>query len=164
MIHIKEMELAEKEQKRSKSKRVLAIVAAVLLLLIGVTMVAMGPKDPDDPGYILIIFALLIGLWGGFDSLNNRKKDKRRSRTQNGVTITNAMAHSKGKNYKTIALMLESAGFSNIRCIPMNDLNFFTSGKNGQIESIVIDGYEDIEEGNIFAFDAPVIITYHSYQ
>lgn len=163
MIQLKEMELDGKEQSRRKKETILWTAAAALLILIGIIMVCTGPKDKDDPGYMLILLGLCVGGWGTLErSASNKNKDKRKSRIQNGVKITSAIADAEGKNYELLETLLRNAGFSNITCVPMKDLNFLTARKNGQVDSLVIDGDEDIEKGNVYSPNATITITYHS--
>ncbi len=161
MVQLKEMELEEKKQGGRKALIVLWAVATVLLFVVGIIMVSTGPKDKNDPGYMLIILGMCVGMWGGLFAIN-KNKDKRKSHIQNGVIITSAIENAKGRNYEALIAMLRSAGFSNITCVPMNDLNFLTARKNGQVDSLVIDGDDDINEGDIFSTNAAITITYPS--
>lgn len=78
------------------------------------------------------------------------------------VQLTEDMNCGEGDNYNVVASMFRSAGFSNVQTVAMGDLNFLTAKKNGQVESVSINGKTDFEEGDIFPKNARVIITYHS--
>ena len=59
-------------------------------------------------------------------------------------------------------LLFKGAGFHNVTSVPLGDLNMFTQKKNGQIESITINGNGEFGEGDVVSKDANVLIAYHS--
>ena len=163
MVQFKEMELEEKKQGNRTALIILWLVVTTLLFIIGIIMVSTGPKDTDDPGYMIMLIGMIIGTWGGIGLFSfSKNQDKRKNHTQNVVKITSAIANFEGKNFEVISSLLRSAGFSNVSCVALKDLNFLSGQKNGRVESLTIDGNENINEGDIFSANALVTITYHS--
>ena len=66
------------------------------------------------------------------------------------------------KSYVAIESILRGAGFTNISCIPLNDLSLGLLKKPNMVESITINGKEIDSGGKKFAPDAKVVISYHS--
>ena len=60
--------------------------------------------------------------------------------------------------------MFVSAGFTNVRCVPLNDLTMGLLKKPGMVQSITIRGKEITSGGKKFSPDAPVVISYHSHR
>ncbi len=92
-------------------------------------------------------------------------KDKKKTKIiagVNEVVITGAMVDSVEKNYNSAVLLFKGAGFHNVTPVPLRDLNMFIQKKNGQVESITINGNSEFEEGDVVSKDANVLITYHS--
>lgn len=67
-----------------------------------------------------------------------------------------------GQHYKSVELLFQDAGFTNINIIPVKDLNRFNRKKDGQIKLVTINGNECYEEGEVYPKNALVVITYHS--
>ena len=68
----------------------------------------------------------------------------------------------KKKNYSAIEAMFVSAGFTNVRCIALNDLTMGVLKKPGMVDSITINGREVTSGGKKYPKDAAVVISYHS--
>ena len=160
LIHLRELELEEKENERSRKGYNIAFSIAGVLALIGALSLIVVPYN------LLGIFAILIAVWIAlftFISIDEKKKKKlRRIASPYEVQITENMCSSVGKNYNSVEAQFRFAGFSNIHTVPLCDLNFFTSKKNHQVESVSINGHDDFDEGEIFQKSDRVIITYHS--
>lgn len=67
------------------------------------------------------------------------------------------------KNYSAIEAMFVSAGFTNVKCIALNDLRIGVLKKPGMVESITINGHRIVSGGKKYPKDAAVIISYHSF-
>lgn len=163
LIQLKEMEMEAKKQNGRKALIIFWAAATVLLLITGIVFTSIDSVNSLSIGLILIMLSMSVALYGAIGLFSNGKgRDKRTSHIQNGIKITSAMADTEEKNYQSVIALYKGAGFHNITCVPMNDLNFLAARKNGQVESLVIDGDEDIRTGDIFSADAPITITYHS--
>lgn len=87
----------------------------------------------------------------------------------NAVINLPSLLNCKEKDYGEILIALERAGFSNIKCEPLNDLFLGIMKRPGKIESIEIDGNEVFsEEEGLFVTnkwylpDSKITISYHS--
>lgn len=80
------------------------------------------------------------------------------SKSQGKVSVGNYQ-DLVGENFKTVKAHFESAGFDNIELIDLNDSNFFQ--KDGEVETISIQGDTKFESVDYFSTDSKVVITYH---
>ena len=70
----------------------------------------------------------------------------------------------KGMNYNDIKQKLEDLGFVDIELKKDEDLIFGWIHKDGEIESISIDGNKNFDENYNTRIDSKIIITYHTYK
>lgn len=87
----------------------------------------------------------------------------------NAVIRLPSVLNSREKDYGEILIALERAGFTNIRCEPLNDLMLGIMKKPGRIESIEINGTEVFSEdegllkaNKWYLPDSNIKIYYHS--
>jgi DNA-directed RNA polymerase subunit RPC12/RpoP len=157
ILRLRELELEEKENNRGRKSTLVAYGVALAFVLVGA---------------IICIFAPLGGMWGIiigayialFTYIKSDEKKKKKSKyvSPNDATITAQMLDCSGKNHNSMAMIFRSAGFSNVNSLPLGDLGFFNQRKNGQVETITINGNEGFEEGDVFPKNANILITYHS--
>lgn len=79
---------------------------------------------------------------------------------KNEISISYSADSFKKDNYKDVQSALEGEGFTNISTNILYDI-FWGWTAEGEVESVSIDGIFEYEEGDVFAKDAPIIITYH---
>lgn len=65
----------------------------------------------------------------------------------------------KGENYQYVKSTLESAGFTNIELIDLDDQGMFK--KDGEVTSISIGGNTSFDSSDYFDKDVTVVITFH---
>ncbi len=157
ILRLRELELEEKENNRGRKSTLVAYGVALAFVLVGA---------------IICIFAPLGGMWGiiigayiamfTYMKSDERKKKKSRYVSPSDATITAQMLDCSGKNYNSVAMIFRSAGFTNVNSLPLGDLGMFNQRKNGQVETITINGNEEFEEGDVFPKNANILITYHS--
>lgn len=70
----------------------------------------------------------------------------------------------KGKKYETILKQLQNAGFSNVRTEARYDLLLGWLRKDGEVESVTVDGSSTFSAGDFCQPDVEIIITYHTYR
>lgn len=158
LVHLKELEMEEKEDERKRKGIVIAYSIAGGLAIIGAISVALF-ESALGGGAILVAayIAMITNI-----SQDNKKKKTRRVVSPNEVQITEAMESCEDEKYHAVVSLFRSAGFNNVKTIALGDLNFFTAKKNGQVVTVSINGDDDFDEGDIFQRNANVIITYHS--
>ena len=166
MIRLKELELQEKEEERSRKGRTVAYTFALIFVILGGVLLLFADRFVQGGEYWIVgmLFLLGGGLIAEFASISkeDKKKEAPHIMTPYETQITENMTRNREKNYNTVAALFQSGGFSNVQTVAMGDLNFFTAKKNGQVESVSINGKTGFEEGDIFQKDARVVITYHS--
>ncbi|WP_179396275.1 hypothetical protein [Lacticaseibacillus absianus] len=69
----------------------------------------------------------------------------------------------EGSNYRTVVAQLKDAGFKNVKTIKNPDLIAGLLHKDGDVETISINGETDLEKGDRFSKDAKVKVTYHTF-
>ena len=166
MIRLKELELQEKEEERSRKGRKVAYTLALIFVILGGTLLLFAKKFVQGEiialmGLGSIVAGALIAEFTFLAKQDNKKKTIH-ILTSDETQITEDMTRCKEKNYNAIAALFRSAGFSNVQAVAMKDLNFFTARRNGQVESVSINGSTDFDEGDIFRKNSRVVITYHS--
>lgn len=157
ILRLRELELEEKENNRGRKLTLVAYGIALAFVL---------------GGAVICIFDSLGGMGGiligayiaMFTYMKNDDKKKKKSKyvSPNDTTITAQMLSCTGRNYNNVAMIFRSAGFTNVNTLPLGDLGIFNQRKNGQVETIIIDGNEEYEEGDVFPKNAYILITYHS--
>lgn len=160
LIYLKELELEEKENERSRKGRRTAFIVAGVLAAVGALTEIVVPNNLI--GVFMIVAAGWIALFA-FTSKENQKKRRRGSPSSSDeVTINESLAYCEGENINGVVAQFRSAGFSNIQAVPLNDLGILAARKDGQVESVSINGDEDFDEGDVFSKSDNVVITYHS--
>ena len=160
IIRLKEIEIEEKEKSRSRLFHYLIYGLAAALILFGAIVCIFD----ESKGILPLMFGLCIGMYTFMFTDMGKDKKKKVSRyvAPGQVMITESMRHNSEKNVNEIYAKFNSAGFINVRVVPLNDLNVFTMGKNGQVESVSINGNNRFEEGETYPNNAAVLITYHT--
>lgn len=157
LVHLKELEMEEKENERKRKVTAIAYSIAGSLVVIGVILMLFG-KSLLGMDIILVACISMFTL----NLQDDKKKKTHRFVSSNEVQITEAMESCEDENYHAVVSLFRSAGFNDVKTIALGDLNFFTAKKDGQVASVSINGDDDFDEGDIFQSNANVIITYHS--
>ena len=76
--------------------------------------------------------------------------------------ITMPMLDYRGKNFNGIVALYRGAGFEKVTAIPLNDLNMLNMRKNGQVQSVTINGQEILSTEQVYPKNSEVLIMYHS--
>ena len=78
------------------------------------------------------------------------------------VPITSKKA--KGKQYKDVVNMFKEKGYVNVKTEKIQDLITGWIKKDGEVESVKIDGKDNYSEYDSYYIDTEVIITYHTFK
>lgn len=81
----------------------------------------------------------------------------------NMIKIGTSSSSIVGENYQTIITRLETRGFTNIEVTLIEDLILGWLVKDGEIESIEIDGITEFDSSSNFSKDAKIVIAYHTF-
>lgn len=169
IVKLKEIEFAEKDRINKEKNKHKIIKYVLIFLVVGLCTFALGGYLSEgsanpEAGSALVLVGVYLFLGAGIagallsDSKNNPDGNKMPKRK---VKIPSNITDLDNKPYTVIAALLESAGFSNVKCVALNDLrtNFFI--KSGTIHSISINGERPSLKKD-YPEDAAVVITYHS--
>lgn len=157
MIRLRELELEEKDNSRGRK----GIYAAYGIALVFVIFGAIGCLFDVIAGLIGIMIGAYIAAFAFIKSDEKKKKKHTYVRT-NEVQISDSMSEYENMNFQSVRLLFQGAGFTNVQAVPLNDLTIFNQKKNGQVESVTINGTDEFEEGDVYPQNSNVLITYHS--
>lgn len=141
---------------------ILQILLSVIVILAHKGIIKDELRKQKKTYLLILILLLVLNLisysWNSSRNSNDAPIEKVQT---NDVAIPGSASHYKYKNYTDVENELKEAGFTNISHSIVYDVivGLFTS--EGEVESVVIDGQEDFSEGDIFAKDAEIVITYH---
>lgn len=80
------------------------------------------------------------------------------------LRIRSAVSGYSDKDYSTIEAAMSTAGFTNIKCVPLNDVIIGLRKKPGMVESVSVNGHVISSAGGKYPADSVVVISYHSFQ
>jgi hypothetical protein len=107
------------------------------------------------------MFAFTVLLWSiliAFFSKDEKKyQEIEAEMTAQGKITAGSEYDYRDKNYKSAIAMLESAGFTNIETVELND----TAAKDGIVDTIAIGGKSDFKREDFWSPNVKIIITYH---
>jgi hypothetical protein len=109
-------------------------------------------------GIWCLLIGILIAEFGGIGIFSKKNRRKRYKTTPNGVEITELMASFGDKKFNASKQLFELAGFTNVNCVGLGDLNILSIMLNGLVNSISIDGYDHIQAGDVYPRDAVVVL------
>ena len=156
MIRLRELELEEKMSTKGQITSYVAYGIALVFVVAGV--LNMSSSSLRGMWGIIIGAYIAMFTYGGSHKKNSMRQKQVRA---DQVRISGQLVDCSQMNYHNVVAMYTGAGFRNVTAIPMNDLNFFTMSKNGQVDQVTIDGETDFAEGDVYPKDAAVLITYH---
>ena len=168
-IRLKELELEEKKLDRQEEGKRLAV--RIWAIIDGIFIVLSIVLSIAGVGGATLVFmwliSALIALGGGLTLFvilpaEEKRKEKERQLIEAGaIRFPEGVLPADEKKYEGIESMIRSAGFKNVYCVNLHDLNLFQAMVNtGRVECVTVDGKE-AEEGELYMPDAPVIISYH---
>ena len=79
------------------------------------------------------------------------------------VKTVEGASHYKNKNYQEVENELRQIGFTNISTEAIDDLITGWLTKDGEVESVSIDGDDDFSAYNWYPAESKVVITYHTF-
>lgn len=163
MVELKKLEMEEKERaSRNDAKKVKIKISLVLVAIMLVT-IALGYSINAEGLLAVGMICGLIVAWMWL--IDIAKANQERDEKDDGrVRVPNGIIDCEKKNYNVVKTMLEGAGFTNIKCIPLHDLTAGLLKKPDTVESVTINGDSILIPGVKYQPAAPVVISYHSYK
>ena len=110
--------------------------------------------------FVLLIFGLGMFAWIYNDYERIEELDKIINR---GKKVPEDAKIYWNKPYDTIRILFASAGFTNVECVPLNDLKKQNSKKENKVSSISIGDDSIIACDERYDADVTVVISYHSF-
>lgn len=165
-IYEQETKRLEREiEKNEQSSYTIALLALILLFL-GIILLLMKLYIV---GAVVLYAAMMVFMFYLSKGEEKEKKSKiilkQRANLDKGlgehIEFNSSFYFNKGKNYRIISQKFSSLGFTNIDCIPLEDLSFINRHKDGKVESVLIDG-KQINQSEIYLSNDKVQIYYHS--
>ena len=168
MVRMREMDLVENN---SMFRKILFIVwVAVSVFMIVMAVVLMSSRDKEGElniigGVFFLIYACLPVVFGGgyliFGWLPEKDREKVLAK-QGGIRFPENLAPFPGKKYTAVAGSLRAAGFLNVSCVSLHDLNCVTAMiSNEKVDKITVNGKDITSGGKMYLPDVPILITYH---
>ena len=104
-----------------------------------------------------VILAVVIAIVGGI--LYERHIEA----TDGTIKVTYASSDLEGKDYHEVVSELEDDGFTNITTEPVDDLITGWINKDGEVETVEIDGDTKFSNGSRYLPDSKIVVTYHTF-
>ncbi len=159
---MKELAMEEKEDKLHRFLTIVWLICTILLFAVGFIMVSIGPKDNEDPGYMLILIGMGVGLWGWIMQDTGMKKRSKNRYRPGYAKVPDQAINYESLHFSAVRDSLKAVGFTNIRIINLGDLRLGILKKNGSVDSVTIDG-ESVSGDEWYRRESPVIISYHGF-
>lgn len=168
IIRMRELDLAEKNSSLRKVLTIIWLIVTLVLLVIAVVLM-LSPGNESMPGWaggFLFLFYACAPIVGGGGYLVFKwlpeKENEKVIEKQGGLRFPSGLSPFSDKKYFTVQDTLHSAGFTNITCVNLHDLNLLTAlVSSDKIDKITINGKQITSGGKIYMPDVPIVITYH---
>lgn len=168
IIRLREMELAEKNSSLRKVLTIIWLILSLILITIAVILM-LSPGNDSMPGWaggFLFLFYACAPIIGGGGYLVFKwlpeKENEKIIEKQGGIRFPGELAPFSDKKYFPLEDTLRSAGFTNVTCVNLHDLNMFTAlVSSDKIDKITINGKAITSGGKVYMPDVPIVITYH---
>ena len=147
IIRLREMELAEKNSSLRKVLTIIWLILSLILITIAVILM-LSPGNDSMPGWaggFLFLFYACAPIIGGGGYLVFKwlpeKENEKIIEKQGGIRFPGELAPFSDKKYFPAEDTLRSAGFTNVTCVNLHDLNMFTAlVSSDKIDKITING------------------------
>lgn len=158
IVQLRKLEIIEsKRAEAAKVKRV-KIIVSILMGILGIGLMIAGAGMGGLVGLLVLEGVMYIWI------LSDKDKEDDELDFGDKVKVPSGISGYESKSYSAIEAMFVSAGFTNVRCVPLNDLTMGLLKKPGMVQSITIRGKEITSGWKKFSPDAPVVISYHSHR
>ena len=160
ILRLKKIEFIEKKREEAAKIKRIKIKLTIVLGILVVIFIGMGYVGTNDgfimPGLICCIIMACMWLLGDDQDDDSDFGDK--------IKVPKAVFDYEDKNYAAMETLFKSAGFTNVKSVPLNDLAVGLLKNPGMVESIMINGQSVSYVCRKFSPNAAVVISYHSYR
>ena len=158
IVQLRKLEIIERKRAEAAKVKRVKIIVSILVGIIGIGLMIAGAGMGGLVGLLVLEGVMVIWI------LSDKDKEDDELDFGDKVKVPSGISGYESKSYSAIEAMFVSAGFTNVRCVPLNDLTMGLLKKPGMVQSITIRGKEITSGGKKFSPDAPVVISYHSHR
>lgn len=158
IVQLRKLEIIERKRAEAAKVKRVKIIVSILVVIIGIGLMIAGAGMGGLVGLLVLEGVMFIWI------LSDKDKEDDELDFGDKVKVPSGISGYESKSYSAIEAMFVSAGFTNVRCVPLNDLTMGLLKKPGMVQSITIRGKEITSGGKKFSPDAPVVISYHSHR
>lgn len=168
IVRMKQLEFMEKKRADAEKTKALKIKISLIMATVGIPMMVIGymvghgTGDSDSGYYMLSLVGFFPLLGAAYVWIFSKDKEDEDMDFGDKAKVPASISDYQKKNYSSIETLFTSAGFTNVRCVPLNDLTVGVLKRPGMVDSITINGREVTSGGKKFSKDAAVVISYHS--
>lgn len=168
IVRLRELEIAERNSSLQKALTIVWLIVSLILITIAVVLMLSngnGSTPGGASGFLFLFYACAPIVGGGaylvFKWLPEKENEKIIEK-QGGIRFPNGLTPFTEKKYYAVEESLRSAGFTNISCVNLHDLNILSAlMSSDKIAKVTINGKQITSGGKIYMPDVPVVITYH---
>jgi DNA-directed RNA polymerase subunit RPC12/RpoP len=128
MVKLKQLEMAEKDRANREKNLKLKLKISLILATVGILMMVLGffggnaSGDSDSGFYMLALVGMFPLMGAAYIWPFSSKKENDDVDLGDKAKVPSSIEDFEKKNYLAIEAMLRSAGFTNIKCVPLGDL------------------------------------------
>ena len=172
IIRLKQLELEAKKMASDEKLMSLKIKISLALFALGLALTIIGymaahASGDEDSAFYMVAFAGFCAIGGAVYiwqyPKGNNEAPKEESASDK-VKIPLSVLGYQQQDYAAVEAALKGAGFINIKCVPLHDLKLGLLKKPGIVQSVTINGHNIIYAVKRFPKDAPIVISYHSFE
>ena len=78
------------------------------------------------------------------------------------IKLPYSVSYYNRKNYEEVFVLFHRMGFTNIHYSQIPDVKLGLFVRNGSVETVTIKGNARFKKGQVFPFDSPIVIVYHT--
>ena len=155
-VQLKKLEIIERKRAAAEKTKKIKIIISIVMGIVGIILMLAGAGMAGLVGLLVLEGVMFIWI------MNDGNKDDEID-FGDKVKVPSGISDYEKKSYVAIEAMFKSAGFTDIKCVPLHDLTTGWIKKPDTVESITINGTEVASGGKKYSPDATVVISYHSF-
>lgn len=163
MIRKKQLEWAEKQEAENARKKQLKLKITIITGIVCAVSFLIGYLAKSNFFYLAGAIVFAVGFFATDSSYFRTNPKAGNAIADIGkIRMPDDLKDYWTENYIVIQNALKRVGFTNIKCVPLNDLTTGLLNTPNTVDTITIDGEEYHGDHSAFSPHAEIIITYHS--
>lgn len=159
LLKLKEYEIYQKQMEEKKKKFYIKLSITLIGIIISIIFFCIGDMFSM---FSLILLMFSVMPWLIDANKNNEEISKDTNNKTNNIKLAKELVECDNMEYESVEELYRNAGFTNIKTMAIRDLNYFSRRRDNIVSEITING-DEIEEGETYNKNAPIIIKYHKY-